>query len=85
MARDLPAGHVLQHEDMDEDVYLAIPLLKGQVSCREIMSGEVLLKEVKKDQAITIDVIDSPYSGNERLKAAIYARGLDPSPAAEAE
>jgi sialic acid synthase SpsE len=77
--RDLPAGHVLQHEDLVEDVYLAIPLQKGQVSCREIMSGEVLLQPVRKDAPILIDMIDSPYSGNETLKAAIYARGLDPA------
>lgn len=76
--RDLPAGHVLRHEDLMNDVYLAIPLLKGQVSCREIMSGEVLLRPVAKDAPILIDMIDSPYSGNEGLKATIYARGIDP-------
>ena len=36
---DLPEGHSLR----DEDVYLAIPLQKGQLSCRELMRGEVLL------------------------------------------
>jgi N-acetylneuraminate synthase len=76
--RDLPAGHVLRHEDLMNDVYLAIPLMKGQVSCREIMSGEVLLHPVTKDAPILIDMIDSPYSGNESLKATIYARGIDP-------
>lgn len=80
---DLPAGHVLRHEDMMDDIYLSIPLLKGQISCREVMSGEVLLKPVKKDHPIMIDMIDSPYSGNEQLKATIYARGLDPTPPVE--
>ena len=28
----------------EEDIYLACPLQKGQLSCREIMTGEVLLK-----------------------------------------
>ena len=74
--RDLPAGHVLQHEDLIDDVYLAVPLQKGQVSCREIMSGEVLLKPAKKDAPILIDMIDSPYSSNEALKAVIFKRGL---------
>ncbi|MFO0735170.1 MAG: N-acetylneuraminate synthase family protein [Labilithrix sp.] len=82
--RDLPEGHVLQHEDLVEDIYMAVPLQKGQISCREVMSGEVLLKPVKKDQPILIDMIDSPYSGNESLKATIYKRGLDPTPPAEA-
>ena len=33
--RDLPEGHVLT----EDDVYLAIPLQKGQISCRELMHG----------------------------------------------
>jgi N-acetylneuraminate synthase len=71
---DLPEGHILG----DEDVYLAIPLQKGQISCRELMRGEVLLKAVPKDQPIQIDDIDSPYASIASLKAAIYARGIDP-------
>ena len=69
----LPEGHILS----DEDVYLAIPLQKGQISCRELMRGEVLLRTVEQDQPIKIDDIDSPYSSIPSLKAAIYARGLD--------
>jgi len=70
--RDLPEGHVLE----DEDVYLAIPLQKGQISCRELMRGEVLLKDVKKDAPIMIDMIDSPYASVPSLTALIYERGL---------
>lgn len=77
--RDLPAGHVLQHQDLVDDVYLAIPLQRGQLSCRETMTGEALLTAVKKDAPILIDMIDSPYTNNESLKAAIYARGIDPT------
>lgn len=69
---DLPKGHKLT----DEDVYLAIPLQKGQISCRELMRGEVLLADVKKDSPIKIDDIDSPYSKNQALKKLIYERGL---------
>jgi len=70
---DLPEGHILN----DDDVYLAIPLLKGQISCRELMRGEVLLKTVGQDQPIKIDDIDSPYGSIPSLKDAIYARGLE--------
>ena len=69
---DLPEGHILA----DDDVYLAIPLQKGQISCRELMRGEVLLRALRQDEAIMIDDIDSPYSTIPSLKAAIYARGL---------
>ena len=74
--RDLPLGYILDHEKMDEDVYLAIPLQKGQISCRELMSGEVVIKEIKKDNPVLIEDIDTPYSNNEELKKVIYERGI---------
>ena len=70
--QDLPAGHAIS----DEDVYLAIPLLKGQISCRELMRGEVLLDAVAADQPIMIDAIDSPYAHSVDLKQKIMDRGL---------
>jgi N-acetylneuraminate synthase len=72
--RDLPEGHILS----DEDVYLAIPLLKGQISCRELMRGELLLKAVRQDEPILIDAIESPYASIPSLRDLIYSRGLDP-------
>jgi sialic acid synthase SpsE len=70
--RDLPAGHVLA----DEDVYLAIPLLQGQISCRELMRGEVLKAPLQADDPIMIDQIESPYSSIPSLRELIYRRGL---------
>lgn len=74
--KDLPAGYKLT----DRDVYLAVPLLKGQISCRELMDGEVLLQPVEKDDPIYIDTIDGPYAHNEDLKKSIYERGIEPNP-----
>ncbi|GAB6267912.1 MAG: N-acetylneuraminate synthase family protein [Smithella sp.] len=71
--RDLPEGHALS----DKDIYLAIPLQKGQISCRELMNGEILLHSVLKDQPIMIDDIDSPYAHSDELKKLIYNRGLE--------
>ena len=68
----LPEGHVLS----ENDVYLAIPLQKGQICCREFMRGEVLLKPCQKDQPILIDIIDSVYAYNKDLKRLIYDRGI---------
>ncbi len=73
---DLPVGHPLT----DDDVYLSIPLQKGQISCRELMRGELLLKPVQKDAAIYIDDIDSPYAQVPALRQTIYNRGLNDSP-----
>jgi len=75
-ATDLPAGHKLQ----EEDIYMAIPLQRGQISCRELMLGRFghrLLKPVAKDRPILIDAFDSPYANNPELRQTIYARGLE--------
>jgi N-acetylneuraminate synthase len=74
--RDLPQGYVLNHDTMHEDLYLAIPLQKGQISCRELMSGETLQRPVLQDQPITIDAIDSAYAYTAALKELIMRRGL---------
>lgn len=69
---DIPEGHALT----EADVYLAIPLQKGQISCREFMSGEVTLRSCGRDQPITIDMIDCAYAHIDPLKELIYARGI---------
>ncbi|MDD2337058.1 MAG: N-acetylneuraminate synthase family protein [Geobacteraceae bacterium] len=69
---DLPEGHILH----DDDVYLAIPLQKGQISCRELMRGEVILKACAKDSPIMIDMIDSPYANHDDLKKLIFSLGI---------
>ena len=73
--RDLPAGHVLK----DDDVYLAVPLLKGQISCREFMRGEALHDAVSADRPVDFSAIDSPYRMDSDLGRMIAERGLDPS------
>lgn len=70
--RNIKAGESLN----DEDIYLAIPLQQGQISCRELMCGEVLLRDIMADEPIKIDDIDSPYAFDEELKNKIYQRGL---------
>ena len=74
--RDLPKGYVIKNENFEKDFYMAIPLLKGQVSCREVMNGETLLTELKKDESLKIDSIDSPYANNKSLREMIYNRGF---------
>lgn len=69
---DLDPGHKLS----DSDVYLAIPLLKGQLSCRELIAGERIVGKVKKDQPISISDLDNPYSRSPELRSQIEGRGL---------
>ncbi len=70
--RDLPAGHVLT----SDDYYLAIPLQKGQLSCRELLNDQVLALDIKQDAPLMVETVDSLYNRDETLKKQIYARGM---------
>jgi len=74
--RDLPAGYEIHHRNLNRDFYLAIPLRKGQLSCREILSGQQIIAAVDKDKPLMIDDVDSPYSRNTSMREQIYQRGL---------
>jgi N-acetylneuraminate synthase len=69
---DLPAGHRIT----DADVYLAIPLQKGQISCRELIAGETLAHPVAADGPVMLDSFSSPYAASAPLREKIANRGL---------
>jgi len=74
-SRDLMVGHKLT----EEDIYLAIPLQKGQMSCRELVLGKYglhLSKNVTKDNPIMIDSVDTPYASDPVLLDYFMRRGL---------
>lgn len=73
--KDLEAGYIFNNKDFSKDFYLAIPLLKGQLSCREIMNGKKLIKSIKKDELLSVHHTDGPYSESEFLKKLILNRG----------
>jgi len=70
---DLFSGHRIT----EKDIYLAVPLLKGQLSCRELISGETVARDVKADLPLMIDDLDNPYSRDIELRSQILARGHD--------
>jgi len=69
---DLPAGHILT----TDDYYLAIPLQKGQLSCRELLNDQVLAKKIKADVPLMVDSVESLYNHDKGLKKKLLARGL---------
>lgn len=72
---DLQPGYVFDANNFIKDFYLAIPLRKGQLSCREVMNGERLTKAILANEALTINHIDGPYAENEALRNIILKRG----------
>lgn len=76
--RDFAAGHTLTRDD----VYFAVPLLKGQISTREFTGGEVLTAPITADEPIGITDIDAPVAKDRKLVELILDRGLSPQPPA---
>ena len=74
--RNIEAGYVFNSNLFEDDFYLAIPLHKGQLSCREVMNGEKIIKPIKKDEMLLIDMVDGPYSENTSLRMTILNRGI---------
>ena len=73
---DLQPGYVFSKDTFARDFYLAVPLHKGQLSCREVMNGEKLQRPLKANEQLTINHIDGPYNDNKSLKNLILNRGL---------
>jgi sialic acid synthase SpsE len=71
-ARNLSAGHVLT----EADYYLAIPLQKGQLSCRELLNDQVLAKNLEADAPLMVDSVDSLYNRDDGLKKQLSSRGM---------
>jgi N-acetylneuraminate synthase len=74
--RDFPQGYQITQEYIFEDFHLAIPLQKGQISCRELMNGEVLTKALTKDPALALDFIEGLCSANPHWKSVLCDRGI---------
>jgi N-acetylneuraminate synthase len=71
-ARDLPAGHVLT----SDDVFLAVPLLHGQISVREFVSGEILRSPLAKDSPVKLRELECVYANDLTLQRLVEGRGV---------
>lgn len=73
-ARPIPRGKRLD----PDDIYLCVPLQKGQLSCRELLMGEMGMKaarDIVEHAPIQLDDIDS-FWATECVRRAIESRGL---------
>ena len=71
--RDLPIGHHLTADD----VFLAVPLLHGQISVREFVGGERLKAPLSKDAPVKLREIDAPYANDLALQRMVESRGIE--------
>ena len=74
---DLPKGTEISKENFSKYFHLAIPLLKGQLSCREVVNGLKITADVKKEEPLMISHVDGPYAETESLRNLILSRGID--------
>jgi N-acetylneuraminate synthase len=73
--RPLKAGQIIT----EDDFYMAIPLLKGQASSRELMLGKYghkMLKDCEIDEPIMMEALDTPYAASPQLLSSYKTRGL---------
>jgi sialic acid synthase SpsE len=78
LVRGVYAAHDLEpgHELTEKDIYLAVPLQKGQISCRELVAGEVVKAPIKAHDPIKIDSLAGESMAVPALRAMIEKRGL---------
>lgn len=74
--RDLPANYEIHSSSFNDDFKLAVPLLKGQLSTREIVNGLKLTKDLRSNSPLMVQDIDGPYSSSPTLVAQINNRGV---------
>lgn len=74
--RPLEPGYVFASATFSDDFYLAIPLRKGQLSCREVINGEVLVTGIGADEPLMIDHIAGACATNPALRRQILNRGV---------
>lgn len=74
--RPLEPGYVFSSATFADDFYLAIPLRKGQLSCREIINGEILIKAIGANEPLMLDNIAGPCATNPTLRKQIECRGV---------
>ncbi len=76
---NIQSGTVINSENFSDLFYLAIPLLKGQLSCREIINGEKIIRDIEAEKPLTVEHVDGPYNSDENLKKMILERGFETS------
>jgi N-acetylneuraminate synthase len=76
LRNNINAGFEITNENFPENFYMAVPLLKGQLSVKEVMSGITIKHSLSKDSPLMVDDISGPYGESEYFINEIRHRGL---------
>jgi N-acetylneuraminate synthase len=76
LRKNIKKGLKINKDNFYDYFYLSIPLLKGQLSCREILNGTKIINNLSKDDPLTINNIEGPYKNNINLQKLIINRGI---------
>ncbi len=74
--RNLPAGYKIDGDAFGRDFYLAVPLRRGQLSCREQLDGLILKHPVPADAVLGLETVEGPGWDPEEKRMLIMNRGL---------
>lgn len=74
--RDIPIGYTFAANSFIKDFYLAIPLHKGQLSCREIITGAELKKAIKAHEMLTLSHMDPLDTVVKSFDSIVSGRGI---------
>ena len=55
--------------------YMAVPVHQGQLSCRELMSGGTLKRDLAQDAPLMLEDVEAEYLSNQELVEEIRKRG----------
>ena len=73
----VPSGTMIDQSNFDEYFFLAVPLLKGQLSGQETLVGAVLAKEIKSGEGLYISDISNAEQALEVDAKEILERGRE--------
>jgi N-acetylneuraminate synthase len=73
--KNLKKGLIIDSKNFNKNFYMAIPLKKGQLSVREIINGEKLVSNIKKDQPLMINNLKETSLFDDSIKNKILNRG----------
>ena len=74
---EIKPGMVINNDNFNDFFYLAIPLNKGQLSCREILNGTQILSKLSINQPLMIEDIEGPLKDTNYTFNLIKSRGQD--------